>query len=239
MARRCSIDARPGLLGRTVSAQAAHPHGLLGRSLGRLWVHETAAINNTAIDLLAPRPEEHVLEIGCGPGQALTKIAERGARATGIDLSQVMVTQARRRNAAAIEAGQVHVLLGESGSLPVEGRSFDAVMAIHTIYFWRDLTDGLREALSVVRPGGRIVIGYRPADRGRPRRLDPRRVSHPHQRPARCRPQRGGFHRHHAPRRREWRDHRGDKLAADTPRARPSSSARLSPYTAVRWLLSV
>lgn len=173
MTRTCSIDARPGLLGRTVSAQAARPHGLLGRSLGHLWVHETAAINDRAVELLDPHPGEHVLEIGCGPGRALAEIAERGGVVTGVDPSEVMVVQAQRRNRAAVTAGRVRVLLGESGALPVEGQSFDAVLAIHTIYFWQDLAGGLREAHNALRPGGRIVIGHRPAERGRPRRLDP------------------------------------------------------------------
>jgi SAM-dependent methyltransferase len=173
MARTCSIDARPGLIGRTVSAQAARPHGLLGRSLGRLWVRETAATNDRAIELLDPRTGEDVLEIGCGPGRALAKIAERGARVTGVDPSEVMFAQALRRNRAAVNDGRVRVLLAESGTLPVVSPSFDAVLAIHTIYFWRDLAGGLREAHDVLRAGGRIVIGYRAAETGRPRRLDP------------------------------------------------------------------
>lgn len=173
MARTCSIDARPGILGRTVSAQAARPHGLLGRSLGRLWIHETAAINDRAVEILDPHPGQHVLEIGCGPGRALAEIAERGGLVTGVDPSPVMVVQAQRRNRAAVNDGRVRVLLGESGTLRVERKSFDAVLAIHSIYFWRDLASGLREAHEALRPGGRIVIGYRPAERGRLRRLDP------------------------------------------------------------------
>ena len=46
-------------------------------------------------------------------------------------------------------------------------------MAIHTIYFWPDLEAGLREIHGLLAPGGQIAIGIRPAERGRPRRLDP------------------------------------------------------------------
>jgi hypothetical protein len=56
MARSCSIDARPGPFGRAVSAQAARPHGVLGRALGHLWIRETAEVNDRAIDLLDPSP---------------------------------------------------------------------------------------------------------------------------------------------------------------------------------------
>jgi SAM-dependent methyltransferase len=84
-----------------------------------------------------------------------------------------MVTQGRRRNRAAIAAQRIRLLQGESGALPLHGEAFDAVLAVHTIYFWPDLTAGLQELQSLLVPGGRIVIGFRPAERGRPRRLDP------------------------------------------------------------------
>lgn len=171
MARQCSIDRRPGLLGRTVSAQAARPHGLLGRALGHLWIRETAAINDRATELLELTPDDSVLEIGCGPGRSVAEMARIGARVTGVDPSPVMVAQARRRNRSTIASGQVQVLNGAVGSLPTE--PVDAVLAIHTIYFWPDLTTAFREVRALLAPGGRIGIGFRPAERGRPRRLDP------------------------------------------------------------------
>jgi SAM-dependent methyltransferase len=174
MARQCSIDARPGPLGRTVSAQAARPHGPVGRALGHLWVRETAAINDRAIELLGPVPGSRVLEVGCGPGRAVAELARRGAQVVGIDPSPVMIAQARQRNRAAVTAGQVNLLVGAVGSLhETLSGDVDAVLAIHTIYFWPDLSLGLAELHGVLAPGGRIAIGFRPAERGRPRRLDP------------------------------------------------------------------
>jgi SAM-dependent methyltransferase len=171
MARQCSIERRPGFLGRTVSAQAARPHGTLGRALGHLWVHETAAINDCAIELLDLSPGDTALEIGCGPGRALAELARRGVQVTGVDPSPVMVAQAQRRNRSAIGSGRVRLLNGAIGSLPTE--PVDAVLAVHTVYFWPDLVAGLREIRAVLVPGGRVGIGFRPAERGRPRRLDP------------------------------------------------------------------
>lgn len=173
MARQCSIDRRPGPIGRSISAQASRPHGLLGRALGHLWIRETAAINDRAIELLDLSPGESALEIGCGPGRAVAELAGLGVRVTGTDASPVMVAQAQRRNRAAIDSGQVQVLLAESGALPKPAEPIDAVLAVHTIYFWSDLDAGLREVAALLAPGGRVAIGLRPAERGRPRRLDP------------------------------------------------------------------
>jgi SAM-dependent methyltransferase len=173
MARQCSINRRPGPLGRTISAQAARPHGLLGRLLGHLWVHETAALNNQTIALLGVPPGDAVLEIGCGPGRTIATLAEHGARVTGVDPSPAMLAQARRRNTRAVHTGQVELLAGHAAALPAPAHSFEFALTVHTIYFWPDLHAGLREIHRVLIPGGRIAIAYRPTELGLPRRLDP------------------------------------------------------------------
>jgi SAM-dependent methyltransferase len=173
MARQCSIERRPGVIGRTVSAQAARPHGILGRALGHLWIRETAAVNDRAVELLGLTAGDSALEVGCGPGRAVDALARAGVRVTGVDPSAVMLAQARRRNRAAVGSGRVRLLEGAVGSMPELSETVDACLAVHTIYFWPDLADGLRELGARLKPGGRVVIAYRPAERGRPRRLDP------------------------------------------------------------------
>ncbi|WP_249645300.1 MULTISPECIES: class I SAM-dependent methyltransferase [Nocardia] len=158
---------------RAVSTHSARPNGILGRLLGRLWIYETAAINDQAIALLAASPGDSVLDIGCGPGRAVAEIARRGARVTGIAPASGMIAEACRRNAAAILAGQVDVLHGHAGALPVPEKSYQAALTVHTIYFWDDLDAGLREIRRVPTPGGRLVVAFRPAEHGLPRRLDP------------------------------------------------------------------
>ena len=173
MTRQCSTQRRCGLIGRALSAQAARPHGLLGRALGRLWVTETASVNDRALALLDAVAGEHVLEIGFGPGRAIRELAARGARVTGVDPSPVMLAAARRRNTAAIEARQVHLLPGDVTALPLPDDAVDAVLAVHTLYFWPDLADGLREIRRVLAVDGRVVLAFRAAEHGLPRRFDP------------------------------------------------------------------
>src|SRR6266498_72133 len=125
-------------IGRYLSCQAAEPHGPIGRLLARIWIRETAAVNDTALDLLAPAPGERILEIGFGPGRTLTRLAAASTDVIGVEIAPTMLAAAARRNAAHIVTGRMHLHHGDGTTLPVEDRSLDAVIGVHTIYFWPD-----------------------------------------------------------------------------------------------------
>jgi SAM-dependent methyltransferase len=114
--RAVSAAARP--LKRYLSEQAAHPRGIGGRLIGRLWITETAAVNDAAIDLLAPAHGEHILEIGFGPGRALGLISSRGATATGIDVSEAMVALAGQRNPDPVRTGALTLSVSDGVTIP-------------------------------------------------------------------------------------------------------------------------
>jgi ubiquinone/menaquinone biosynthesis C-methylase UbiE len=54
--------------------------------------------------------------------------------------------------------------LGSSDRLPFDDQSFDKVFAVHTVYFWQAPLDHLAEARRALKPGGRFVLGFRPAE---------------------------------------------------------------------------
>jgi arsenite methyltransferase len=158
---------------RYLSRQAQRPHGPGGRLMGRIWIRETAAANDTAIELLTPRPGERILELGFGPGRTIARLATLAAHVTGVDPSTVMVAAATRRNAGPIAAGRVHVHQGDGNALPDPDQSIDAALSVHTIYFWSDPTRTVTELARVLRPGGRLVLAFRPGEHPLPARLDP------------------------------------------------------------------
>jgi SAM-dependent methyltransferase len=181
--RRCPIDRRPlpqraasaaaRPLKRYLSEQAAHPRGIGGRLIGRLWITETAVVNDAAIDVLAPDPGEHILEIGFGPGRALGLISSRGATATGIDVSQAMVTLAGRRNRDLIRTEALRLCVSDGVAIPLEDDSVDAVMSVHNIYFWAEPRTTIEEITRVLRPAGRVLLVFRGREHPLPGRLDP------------------------------------------------------------------
>ena len=181
--RTCSLDRRPWHkrvadragrpLAGILSRQAAHPDGQLGRALGRLWVSETAGVNDAALDLLDAVPGEQVLEIGFGPGRSLGTLAGQGVLVTGVEVSAAMIEMATRRNAPLVDDDRITLIQGDGTSLPVPDTTFDGVLSVHNIYFWRDPERTICEIARVLRPGGRIVLAFRGGEHPLPSRLDP------------------------------------------------------------------
>src|SRR5437879_10604498 len=49
------------------------------------------------VELLAPKAAERILDLGCGTGALTAEIAGRGAEVLGVDRSEEMITQARKK----------------------------------------------------------------------------------------------------------------------------------------------
>jgi ubiquinone/menaquinone biosynthesis C-methylase UbiE len=73
-----------------------------------------------------------------------------------------MVEQACARNATAIQSGRVDLRHGSVESLPFADNSLDKALAINSMQVWPDAVAGLREIRRVMKPGGRIAVGFTP-----------------------------------------------------------------------------
>ena len=120
--------------------------------------------------LLELRPNDRVLEVGFGPGVVIQRLSNlmRAGSIAGIDASPEMVEQAIARNEATIQEGRVDLQLGSVEHLPFDDGSFDKALAINSMQVWPDAVAGLREIRRVVKPGGRIALGFT-SNSGQPR----------------------------------------------------------------------
>lgn len=99
-------------------------------------------------------PGRLALELGCGTGIFLEKVATTGARIVGLDLSADLLAKARARLGG---APNVVLLRGDAEHLPYAASSFDVVYGSSVLHHL-DLDRALGEIFRVLRPGGRCVF---------------------------------------------------------------------------------
>ena len=124
----------------------------------------------SVVEQLGIRPDDRVLEIGCGHGVAATLVCERleDGHLTAVDRSAKMIEAATRRNAAYIEAGRAESLIADLEDLDLGDRRFDKIFAVRVGLFHREpeCTRGI--ARRCLAPGGAIFVAFdRPTNRSK------------------------------------------------------------------------
>ena len=138
--------------------------GLLGDTVTRDYSRKLTLFNvfaarelRAAIASLNVEPGTHVLDAGCGTGEALHWLAEAAApdgRVVGMDLSAAHIAAAR----ASVTAG-IEVMQGDLRDLKLPHASFDLIWCVNTINHLRDPLAALNGLVSLLRPAGRIALG--------------------------------------------------------------------------------
>ena len=116
----------------------------------------------SVVEQLGIRPDDRVLEIGCGHGVAATLVCERlaGGRLTAIDRSAAMIEAATRRNAAFVQAGRAEFLVAHLEALDLGDRRFDKVLAVRVGLFHREPARAHALAERWLAPGGTVLAVF-------------------------------------------------------------------------------
>ena len=105
-------------------------------------------LGRAALALLAPRPGERVLDLGCGDGALTLEIVEAGCDVVGVDRSPAMVAAARDRG--------VDARTMDAEALAFEAE-FDAVFSNAVLHWVADADAAIAGAARALKPGGRFV----------------------------------------------------------------------------------
>lgn len=134
------------------------PVGDAGREVIEKMYVGHAAMTRAFVDALQPGKADVALDIGCGGGLALSLIAASGARAYGIDYSELSVEKAREYNRDAVCEGRVTVEQSDVLHMPFADETFSLVTAIETVYFWDQIEECYARIYRALKPDGRFAI---------------------------------------------------------------------------------
>jgi trans-aconitate methyltransferase len=116
-----------------------------------------------AVDFMDVQPNDHVLEIGCGPGAGAELICSRlvSGKLFAIDRSESGVDRTKRRCAKFVEAGRLTVRQIDLATLRVPVKRLTKVFAFNVNLFWvRDCADEVALLHERVLPGGSVYLFY-------------------------------------------------------------------------------
>jgi ubiquinone/menaquinone biosynthesis C-methylase UbiE len=144
--------------------QLANPSGKFGVEVAMGMNVMNNFISKTTYELLKINSRESVLEIGLGNGKFIKDILNYGSRIsfTGIDISEVMITEAKKNNRSLIETGYVDLFNADVEKIPVWNETFDKICTINTIYFWKKPVKALKEIYRVLKQNAILIVSFRP-----------------------------------------------------------------------------
>ena len=123
------------------------------------------------IGLLDLPPEPRVLDIGCGTGELLVRLAETrgilaggpgsgaGFSGVGVDTSPWFLARARESVARRVPGATIELLEMDGADYEAEGASFDLACCLGASWVFGGHRGTLRALAGAVRPGGRVLVG--------------------------------------------------------------------------------
>ena len=107
-----------------------------------------ADLGEPLLDLLAPRPGERILDLGCGDGALTAKLAETGCDVVGVDASAEQI--------AAAQALGLDARVVDGHALDFDG-AFDAILSNAALHWMKDPDAVIAGMWRALKPGGRIA----------------------------------------------------------------------------------
>jgi len=145
-------------VGKEKVSQFLLPRGFEGRirfifmNVGHKSIYENVA------KVMELRPEDDLLEVACGNGYFLKKYASHVHSVAGLDLSELCVKLASKKNKERVVRGSAKVVQGEAAQLPWEDNKFSAATVMGGFPAFPKPSESLKEMYRVLRPGGRAVV---------------------------------------------------------------------------------
>jgi demethylmenaquinone methyltransferase / 2-methoxy-6-polyprenyl-1,4-benzoquinol methylase len=110
------------------------------------------------VDPIVSASPARVVDVASGTAGVALQLARRTeAEVTGVDLTEGMLREGKRKVDASDVQGRIHLALGRGEQLPFPDAAFDALTFTYLLRYVDDPQATLRELARVVRPGGVIA----------------------------------------------------------------------------------
>ena len=136
------------------SDKVREEYGKLASSYDEKWSFYIRATTTETLKRATLAPGMKVLDVGCGTGALLARLAEREDLAlAGVEPVPEMLRQARARL-----PGCVVLKNGWAEELPFGEAEFDVVTSCSMFHYIRRPEQALQEMKRVLKPGGRLIV---------------------------------------------------------------------------------
>ena len=110
-----------------------------------------------AFNMMEIKKGMKILDVGCGTGNFSVKLAKKGCSVTGIDVSDEMLSIARKK--ASDLNLDIELMNMNVNNLSFDDNTFDGIISMTAFEFIEDAPKALKELLRVVKKGGQVLIG--------------------------------------------------------------------------------
>jgi ubiquinone/menaquinone biosynthesis C-methylase UbiE len=114
-------------------------------------------ITDQTIALMDVKPNDRVLDLGCGTGWASRRLAQivTSGEVVGLDVADEML---RRAEETSRHLNNVRFVWGSAESIPFDDGAFTKILSVESFYYYADQGKALDELRRVLAPGGRLFI---------------------------------------------------------------------------------
>jgi ubiquinone/menaquinone biosynthesis C-methylase UbiE len=134
--------------GRAAEFDQGASHGVHNEAQHQAWLGLLREV--------AGPPPLKVLDVGCGTGFLAMRMAELGHTAVGVDLSEDMLAQARRKTEDT--SLPVTFQVGDAEVPPPDGAPYDVILERHVLWTLPQPREAVRAWQALLRPGGLLIL---------------------------------------------------------------------------------
>lgn len=114
-------------------------------------------ITEQTLSFMAIRPQDRILDLGCGTGWASRRMARLASagEVVGLDVADEMLRRAQESSAG---VDNVRYVWGSAENIPFPDDQFSKVLSVESFYYYADQGKALDELRRVIAPGGELFI---------------------------------------------------------------------------------